>query len=153
MTEAQSTNELVIHRIFDAPRALVYRAFTDPDQIAAWFGPVGWSVPRETVSVDPRPGGEQRFVMVNDADPEMRSPAVGRFTEVVENELLVGTEDVATGSGPASGAMYLRLEFHDEGGNKTRLVLRQGPYAPEIESQARDGWNSSFTKLDALLAR
>jgi hypothetical protein len=47
--------------------------------------------------------------------------------------------------------MYLRLEFHDEGG-KTRLVLRQGPYLPEMEDMARAGWNSSFTKLDTLLA-
>jgi hypothetical protein len=45
----------------------------------------------------------------------------------------------------------LRLEFHDEGG-KTRLVLRQGPYTEEMEGQAREGWGSSFTKLDALLA-
>ena len=36
--------ELVIIRVFDAPRELVYRAFTDPDQISQWFGPVGWSV-------------------------------------------------------------------------------------------------------------
>lgn len=49
------------------------------------------------------------------------------------------------------GRVYLRLEFHDEDG-KTRLVLRQGPYTEEIEGQARAGWNSSFTKLDTLLA-
>ncbi len=47
--------------------------------------------------------------------------------------------------------MYLRLELHDEDG-KTRLVLRQGPYTEEMEGMAREGWGSSFTKLDALLA-
>ena len=41
-----ATEELVITRVFDAPRELVYRAFTDPDQLAQWFGPVGYSVPR-----------------------------------------------------------------------------------------------------------
>ena len=46
------TQDLVMTRVFDAPRELVYRAFVDPDQIAAWFGPVGWSVPRDTISVD-----------------------------------------------------------------------------------------------------
>ena len=49
--------DLVITRIFDAPRPMVYRAFVDPDQLAAWFGPVGWSVPRDSVSVETKPGG------------------------------------------------------------------------------------------------
>ncbi len=48
--------------------------------------------------------------------------------------------------------MTLRIEFHDEGG-KTRLVLRQGPFTEEMEGMARVGWESSFTKLDDLLAR
>ena len=48
----EEMQELVISRVFDAPRELVYKAFTDPDQLSAWFGPVGYSVPRDTVSVD-----------------------------------------------------------------------------------------------------
>ena len=51
------THEISITRIFDAPPELVYRAFTDPDQLGQWFGPVGFSVPYETVHVDARPGG------------------------------------------------------------------------------------------------
>ena len=43
MTE--TAQELVIEREFDAPREAVYRAFVDPDQLAAWFGPVGCSEP------------------------------------------------------------------------------------------------------------
>lgn len=151
MTEAAESKELVITRVFDAPRELVYKAFTDPDQLAQWFGPVGWSVPRETVEIDARPGGHQRFVMVNDSDPEQRSPANGTFIEVVENELLVGAEEWEGVPGQDAGRMQIRLEFHDED-RKTRLVLRQGPYTPEIEKMARQGWESSFTKLDTLLA-
>ena len=45
-------DRLVITRTFNAPRHLVYKAFTDPDQLAAWFGPVGWSVPRDSVDID-----------------------------------------------------------------------------------------------------
>jgi hypothetical protein len=45
----------------------------------------------------------------------------------------------------------LRLEFHDEGAGKTRLELRQGPFEQEIGDQTKQGWESSFTKLDALL--
>jgi uncharacterized protein YndB with AHSA1/START domain len=147
------TTELHIERTFDAPRELVYRAFTDPDQLAAWFGPVGWSVPRDTVDVDARVGGHQRFTMVNDADPSMTSPADATFTEVVENELLVGHEDLSPEMAEVFGSsrLSLRLEFHDENG-KTRLVLRQGPFSKEMEGNSREGWGSSFTKLDALLA-
>jgi uncharacterized protein YndB with AHSA1/START domain len=144
--------DLVITRIFDAPRPLVYRAFTDPDQLAAWFGPVGWSVPRDSVSIEAKPGGHQRFTMVNDSDPAQSSPVDATFTEVVENELLVGEEDVSRIDFIPGDVMRMRVEFYDEPGDKTRIVLTQGPYAPEIESDAREGWGSSFTKLDALLA-
>ena len=149
--------ELVISRVFDAPRELVYRAFVDPDQLAAWFGPVGFSVPRESVSVDARVGGHQRFTMVNDNDPSFSSPVNATFTEVIENELLVGSEEWEGVPGlQEGGTMTMRLEFHDlaEDGQpgKTRLVLRQGPYDPQMADMAREGWTSSFTKLDALLA-
>jgi len=151
---AANSVELVITRIFDAPRELVYQAFVDPDQLAAWFGPVGYTVPRESVDIDARVGGHQRFVMVSDDNPQMRSPVDAQLTEVIPNELIVGIqnwEHIDGAPGPAGRHISLRLEFHDEGG-KTRLVLRQGPYAADMEHLARMGWDSSFTRLDELLA-
>jgi uncharacterized protein YndB with AHSA1/START domain len=149
----KASEELVITRVFDAPRELVYRAFTDPDQLSQWFGPVGYSVPRDTVDIDVRVGGHQRLTMVNDSDPTMRSSVDARFIEVVENELIVGVEDWEGVQGiQDAGSMQARIEFHDEGGGKTRLVLRQGPFSEQMEGMAREGWNSSFAKLDALLA-
>jgi uncharacterized protein YndB with AHSA1/START domain len=150
---AEATYELSISRVFDAPRELVYQAFVDPDQLAQWFGPIGFTVPRESVAIDARVGGYQRFVMESVDDPSLRSPIDGTFTEVVENELLVGEQEV-TGIPGFEGIarMTLRLEFHDEPGGKTRLELRQGPYSMHVETNAREGWNSSFTKLDNLLA-
>ena len=145
------SDELVITRIFDAPRELVYRAFTDPDQLAAWFGPVGWSVPRDSIDIETKVGGHQRFTMVNDADPTQTSPVDATFTEVIENELLVGEEDTSGIPEFAGSIMRMRLEFHDEPDGRTRLVLTQGPYQPEILDMAREGWNSSFTKLDKLI--
>jgi uncharacterized protein YndB with AHSA1/START domain len=143
--------DLVITRIFDAPRPLVYRAFVDPEQLAAWFGPVGWSVPRDSVSVLAKPGGHQRFTMVNDEDPSQTSPVDATFTEVIENELLVGEEDISQLDFLEGDVMRMRIEFHDEPDGKTRIVITQGPYSTEMESNAREGWMSSFTKLDALL--
>jgi uncharacterized protein YndB with AHSA1/START domain len=145
--------ELVITRVFDAPRERVYRAFVDPDQVALWFGPVGFSVPRDTVEMDVRPGGKQKFVMVSDEDANVTSPVDAIFTEVVENELLVGIEDWqgVPGQQEPTQRFTTRLEFHDEGG-RTRLVLRQGPYTGDVREMARQGWESQFTKLDKLLA-
>lgn len=150
---AQASNELQITRVFDAPRELVYRAFTDPDQLAQWFGPVGFSVPRESVEIDPRPGGVERFIMVSDTDPTMKSPVDARFTEVVENELLVGVEDSPPGETGPAGPVTVRIEFHDEDGGRTRIVIRQGPFSGEVTDMASEGWLSSFTKLDKLLAQ
>jgi uncharacterized protein YndB with AHSA1/START domain len=152
MTEAAATQELVLERVFDAPRQLVYRAFTDPEMLAKWFGPVGWSVPRHTIDMDVRTGGHERLVMVNDQDPNQTSPVDATFSEVVENELLVGYEIVGEEFGVPSGTrLEMRLEFREENG-KTRLLLRQGPYAAFMAAGAREGWTTSFTKLDALLA-
>ena len=146
-----ATRDLVIERVFDAPRELVYRAFIDPDQISQWFGPVGWSVPRDTVEIDARVGGDQKFTMVNDDDPSQASPVNAKFVEVIENELLVGAE---TWNDPELGEVEMtgRFEFHDEGDGRTRLVITQGPYGEETVEMAREGWESSFTKLDTLLA-
>ncbi len=153
MTSTTFDTDLVITRIFNAPRELVYRAFTDADQLAAWFGPVGYSVPRDTIEQDVQVGGFQRFTMVSDDDPTDGSSVDATFTEVVENELLVGEQrwdgvpELQDG-----GVMHLRLEFHDQGDGTTRLEMRQGRFTAELREMAGVGWESSFTKLDALLA-
>jgi uncharacterized protein YndB with AHSA1/START domain len=150
----KTTHEITLTRIFDAPPELVYRAFVDPDQLCQWFGPEGFSVPYESVHVDARPGGYQRLVMVSDDDPSMRSDIDTTLSEVVENELLVGHQDV-TGVPGTTGSVrfHLRLEFHAEPGGKTRLELRQGLYTEQMASDSKLGWESSFTKLDSLLRR
>lgn len=139
--------ELVITRDFAAPRALVFRAFTDPDQLARWFAPAGWSVPRGTVEVQARTGGVLRLVMVNDTDPELTSPVNATFTEVIDGELLAGEEQ-----GP-DGVMRLRVEFAGTPDGGTRLTVRQGPYPADIERMAREGWTGTLDKLERLLKR
>ncbi len=145
---------LRIEREFEAPRELLYRAFVDPDHLAAWFGPVGYHVPRASVSVDARPGGHQRFTMGPDGGDEAGFDSVDAvFTEVVENELLVGEEAVEGLPGmDRVSRMWLRVEFHDAGEGRSRLVIEQGPYTQFMVGMADMGWGSSFTKLDALLA-
>jgi hypothetical protein len=81
------------------------------------------------------------------------SPVDATFTDVVENELLAGEMEAAGVPGVAGPLrVHLRLEFHDEGNGKTRLELRQGPFATgQLGADTRSGWESSFTKLDTLL--
>ncbi len=152
-THDATTGELVISREFDAPREQVFRAFTDPDQLARWYGPVGFTVPRDGVDIDARAGGHQHFVMVKEDDPKLTSPVNVRFLEVVENDALIGTEEFIGVPGlQEPTTMTLRIEFAEAGANRTKLVIQQGPYAAAMEQMAKDGWDSSFTKLDALLA-
>jgi uncharacterized protein YndB with AHSA1/START domain len=150
MTRPTPDTELVLTRIFDAPRELVYQAFIDPEQLSQWFGPVGYSVPVDTIEVEPRVGGKYHLTMVSE-DGTDRSPITSVFTEVVENELLVGSQEWEGAGLQAPGRMQMRIEFHDESDNRTRLVIRQGPFTEETRDMTEEGWLSSFTKLDTVL--
>src|SRR5258708_35117732 len=122
------THEISIARLFEAPRELVYRAFVDPDQLCLWFGPAGFSVPCETVQIDARTGGFQRFVLVSDADPSHRTPVDVALSEVVEDELLVAHADIGALAGAGRTArIRLQMEFLDQSSGRTTLVVRQEP--------------------------
>lgn len=149
MTE--TTYEVLISRHFDAPPAMVYRAFTDPDQLAQWFGPLMFHVPRDTVEVKAKPGGHWKLTMVSNDNPDWASPVETTFVEVVENELLVGYEVARGFPGIEDGAkLTLSIEFTPEG-DGTRLLLRQGPFPEQMRELSETGWNQSLFKLDALL--
>lgn len=148
----EPAQELRVERVFAAPRAAVWRAFTDPDQFARWFGPVGFGVPRESVVVEPRAGGRHAYRMRQDGDDGEGHAVWGSFTEVEDERLLVA-ELLADGFPGADGPTptWLRIELHDDPAG-TRLVLTQGPYTLFMNEMAARGWRSSFTKLDSVLA-
>jgi uncharacterized protein YndB with AHSA1/START domain len=76
--------ELEIVRTYAAPRQLVWDAWTDPDQIALWWGPRGISTPRESIKIDLRPGGRMSLEMVDDAaTTTLRIHIVADFTDDV----------------------------------------------------------------------
>lgn len=141
------TAQLTLTRTFAAPRDAVYAAFTEPDAFVDWFGPVGFHVPRTSVRIDPVVGGRQRFVMVSDDDPQLKSPVDSTYTEVVPGYRLVGEENMADGLGP----MRLQLNLVDVPGG-CELTLVQGPMFEATVGMAANGWRSSFTKLDEHLA-
>ena len=68
-----------ITRVFNAPREQVWRAWTEPERLAQWWGKRGWSTPVESVELDVRPGGVFRLNSINDEDGrEMALDAVIR---------------------------------------------------------------------------
>lgn len=151
MTETP-TYDVHISRWFAAPPELVYRAFVDPQQLAQWFGPLQFVVPLSSVDVDPTPGGHWRMTMVDKDDPEAVAPISATFTEIVENQLIVGYELTRGFPGLEDGTkVTMSVEFVPENGG-TRLELHQGPLPEAMKEAARVGWQQSLYKLEALMA-
>jgi len=124
-----------ITRVFDAPVEAVWRAWTEPERIAQWWGKRGWSTPVSSVELDVRPGGVFRLNSINDADGrEMPMDAV--FTEVVEPERLVfGTSSVT---------------FVDLGDGRTEMRF-EATVAADVAESAAGGLASAFDRLEELL--
>jgi uncharacterized protein YndB with AHSA1/START domain len=141
--------EFTIVRVFDAPREAVWRAWTDPEQLAQWFGPRGVSTPLDKIRMDLRPGGVASLVMVDDASGT-EYPNSGTYLEVVPPERLVWKDD---GFPDGTGAGTVTVTLRNLGG-KTELALRVvADFTEEMRAQADAGWGSSFDRLGELLAR
>ncbi|MGZ8648567.1 MAG: SRPBCC domain-containing protein, partial [Solirubrobacteraceae bacterium] len=66
MTEAATARKITITRVFDAPRELVWKAWTEPEHLARWWGPQGRSTPVDSITLDVRPGGTFRLSSIDD---------------------------------------------------------------------------------------
>ncbi len=155
MNTQQNTSEshiLTMTREFDAPCELVFDAFTDPDQLAAWFGPVGVDSPRDRIVVEPRVGGAWQLVMVWEEGGVAKEGPIDAVISVYDPpSLLVATQRAEPDAG-TTVRTEMRLELEDLGG-RTRLHLTQGPFgSAEFVDMTREGWGTSFTKLDKVLA-
>jgi uncharacterized protein YndB with AHSA1/START domain len=145
-----SDQEVLITRIFDAPREQVFKAWTDPDEVAAWYGPEHMDVPRENVRIDPRVGGRWEVTMVQPGGG--MEFAIGyEIIELVEPELIVMRSDPMPDAG-THAPVVVRVELHDHGA-KTRMTLSDGPYPPAGRGHAEAGYNSALNKLATHLAR
>jgi uncharacterized protein YndB with AHSA1/START domain len=146
---AAADQEVLITRIFDAPRERVFRAWTDPDEVAAWFGPELMDTPRDRIHIDPRVGGRYELTMVQRGGGA--EFAVGyEIIELVEPELIVLRSDPMPEVGMHEPTV-VRVEFHDHGA-KTRMTLTDSPYPPAGRGHAEAGWSAAFDKLATLVA-
>jgi uncharacterized protein YndB with AHSA1/START domain len=141
--------EVLITRIFEAPRETVFRAWTDPDQVAAWYGPEHFDTPRERIRIDLRVGGRYELTMVQRGGGA-EYPIGYEIVELVEPELIVLRSDPMPEVGMHEPTV-LRVEFYDHGA-KTRMTLTDSPYPPAGRGHAEAGYNAAFDKLATLVA-
>lgn len=142
--------ELIITRIFDAPRKMVYNAWADPEQMVKWLGPQGFTGKIE--KMDARPGGSYRFYM---RDPQGGDHwQQGVFREIVEFERIVQTYAWADAAGnPTRPETLLTVTFEDHGA-QTRLTLHQAVFeSVTARDMHRGGWTSALDRLEEVLAQ
>ena len=140
--------KVLITRIFDVPREQVFRAWTDPDELARWYGPEHMKAPRERIRIDLRVGGRWELTMVSRGGGA--EFAIGYdILELVEPELIVLRSDPMPEMGMHEPTV-LRVELHDHGA-KTRMTLSDGPYPPGGRGHAEAGWSGAFDQLAAIL--
>jgi len=159
-TQQAVDQTLVITRVFDAPRSLVFKAWTEPERVMRWWGPKGFTTP--VCEIDLRPGGTYRNCMRSPEGQDFWSQGV--YREIVEPERIVCTDTFADESGnPVSPEYYgmspdwpaealITVTFAEHAG-KTRLTLRHSPLplGPERD-MCEQGWTESLDKLADYLA-
>jgi uncharacterized protein YndB with AHSA1/START domain len=160
-------NAYLLTRMFDAPVAMVYKAWTDPHQFARWWGPHTFT--NAVPEMDLRPGGRYRMKMISPEGDEY--PMEGNFEEVVPEKKLVLIMNLEghpplwhelynqarkTPAGTALPLVRTTITFEDVNG-KTKLCVEQrlGNNRDRdgfIDLGTADGWAQSFAKMDSLLA-
>ena len=144
---AAAAQEVLITRVFDAPPEDVFRAWTDPDQVSAWFGPARMDTPRDRIRIDLRVGGRYELTMVQRGSGA--EFAIGyEIIELVEPELIVLRSDPMPEAGMHQPTV-VRVQLHAHGA-KTRMTLSDSPQP--AASHAEAGWNAAFDKLATLVA-
>ena len=150
-TKPLAEREITITRIFDAPRALVFKAWTDAKHLAQWWGPKGFTNP--VCEIDARVGGALRIHMR--APDGSVYPMKGEIRELVPPERLVFTNIAVDAAGNHLLEGLTTVTFADEDG-KTRLTLHTRANAVVENAIAylqgmEMGWTQSIDKLEALL--
>ncbi len=157
--QKKDNNALIISRIFDAPRTLVWKAWTDPEQVRRWWGPKIFTTP--VAKIDLRPGGKYLYCMRSPDGRDFWSTGV--FREIVEPERIVATDSFSDEKGNVVPASFYGMDwdwppevpvtitFKETGGRTTLSLLYDRMPPKEMAEPMTAGWNESFDKLTALL--
>ncbi|KOP78708.1 ATPase [Lysinibacillus sp. FJAT-14745] len=129
VARVENDRVLILERVFDAPRDLLFEMFKEPEHLKRWWGPRGWEIP--VCTVDFRPGGVWHYCMkcVDENQGDffgMESWGKGVYKEIIEPEKISYTDYFSDAEGISNDAMpstEITLEFIDMGG-KTKLINR-----------------------------
>lgn len=160
MTKAslnKNINELTITRVFDAPRELVWKAWTEPERVKRWWGPKGFTSP--VIKIDLRVGGEYLSCMRSPEGQDFWSKGI--FREIVAPERLVMTDSFADKEGNTVPASYYGMSgdwplemlvtvMFEEQEGKTKLTLKHSGIegiSDTDRDNMKQGWSQSFDKL------
>ncbi len=167
MTTKTASKEFVISRVFDAPRELVWKCFTEPERMAQWWGAAGVKVIKS--EMDLRVGGTYHYGMQNPDGMLMWGRQV--FREITPPQRMVFINSFSDESGglgrhPLAPQWPLQMltlyTFEDIGGGKTRFTVHWSPFEPTAEEQAvfdaghdsmNMGWSGTLDKLTDYLTR
>jgi uncharacterized protein YndB with AHSA1/START domain len=145
---APAERVLLITRLLDAPRRLVFKAWTEPEHVVRWWGCAGSTV--TTFKRDLRPGGEYRVLMRLDDGTDHRVRGV--YREIVEPERLVFTWAWEDAAGHLGHETLVTVTLVERGG-KTEMTLRHAVFeSTDMRDLHGLGWNASFDRLVAYLA-
>lgn len=156
MTEQK---ELTIVRTFNAPKELVWKAFTEPEHIKKWWGPKEYTSPDCTM--DFSIGGKYLTSMMDAQGNKIWSTGV--YKEIIPYEKIVCSDSFADEKGNVvSGDHYgmpgmpkeftITIKLEEENGKTKLTLVHAGMPAGEMQKGANAGWNSSLDKMEALLA-
>jgi uncharacterized protein YndB with AHSA1/START domain len=163
-TKDMSDPEIVVSRTFDAPRDLVWKAFTDPEHMKHWWGPKGFTV--RASNMDFRPGGSYHYCLRSPDGNDMWGKFV--YREIVAPERIVLITSFSDEKGgltrhpmsPTWPAEMLSTFTFTEQQGRTTLTIRWSPYnATEAERKTfedgrkgmQQGWTGTFEQLEAYL--
>jgi len=141
--------ELLITRVFNAHRSLVFKAWTEPQHLVHWWGPQGFTLP--SCTLDLRPGGTYRFCM--------RSPEgvdhwlQGIYREIIEPERLVFTYAFEDATGKPGHETLVTVTFA-ELGEKTKLTVHQAVFeSVTVRDEHVRGWTEALDRLAGYLTQ
>ena len=147
-----SDRELSLTRLIDAPRAALFKAWTDPEILPKWFCPQPWKVSR--AELDVRPGGASLIVMNGPNGEEF--PNRGVYLEIVENERLVFTDAFVSAWEPSEKPFMTGIITFEEEAGKTRYTARARHWSVADREQHEQmgfytGWGLATDQLEALV--
>ena len=148
MTDAGDL-KIILTRVFDGPRALIYKAWTEKKYLDQWCAPNGFTI--RSSEADFRVGGAWQVLMI--APNGEPFPVRGIYREIVPNELILQTHGWVEDDGSRPHETVLTVRFADEGSG-TKVTLEQGNFK-SVESREghRGGWSECLDHLAELLTK